>query len=64
MVNADPNNYRARAGLGSVLRDRGDLVGAERELRTALKIAPDYRYAQEALANLPPTSARTKKQDR
>jgi tetratricopeptide (TPR) repeat protein len=53
VLNADPNSYRAHVGLGCVLRDGGDLVGAERELRTALEIAPDYRYAQETLARLP-----------
>jgi hypothetical protein len=40
--------YLLFTSLGYLLPDRGDLVGAERELRAALKIAPNYRNAREA----------------
>lgn len=38
------------AQLGVVLREQGDFLGAERELRTAIGLDPHYTYAAQRLA--------------
>ncbi|HEY0994901.1 MAG TPA: multiheme c-type cytochrome [Gemmatimonadaceae bacterium] len=42
----------SRVALGAFLAMRGDLAGAERELREALRIAPGYETAQVTLARV------------
>lgn len=51
-VGAVPDSPIARSGLASALSQRGDLDGAERELREALRLRPDLAVAARNLAFL------------
>ena len=44
-----PRNFEAYSNLGSILRRRGDLDGAEAAFRKALSINPDYERAHSNL---------------
>lgn len=51
-IQLDPNLWEARYDLGVVLATAGDLGGAEAELGTAAKLAPDVPDAGVALAEV------------
>ncbi len=51
-VETSPMSAKAHNNLGNLLLDKGDLVGAERELRSALKIYPDYSVALSNLGTI------------
>jgi len=51
-IQVDPNLWEARYDLGVVLANAGDLGGAEGELGTAAKLAPDWPDAAVALAEV------------
>lgn len=47
-----PNMANAHANLGHLYRDNGHLANAERELRTAVALKPDYPYALYQLGSV------------
>jgi tetratricopeptide (TPR) repeat protein len=49
VLKQDPNQYKMHFIIGDILLDRGDREGAIQYLSKALKIAPDFRKAQESL---------------
>ncbi|MGO9835701.1 MAG: tetratricopeptide repeat protein [Polyangiaceae bacterium] len=51
-IQVDSNLWEARYDLGVVLANAGDLAGAEEQLGTAAKIAPDWPDAAVALAEV------------
>jgi tetratricopeptide (TPR) repeat protein len=46
------DNFVANTNLGGALAARGDLAGAEAQLREALRIRPDYRTARVSLGTV------------
>jgi len=48
-LSINPNHYGAWQGLGVAQLQTGDLAGASRSLRTALRISPNDRVAQRCL---------------
>ncbi|HKS06894.1 MAG TPA: tetratricopeptide repeat protein [Gemmatimonadaceae bacterium] len=51
MQRDEPTSFRARYAWGSVLFDRGDLRGGEREWRAAIRIYPNYPNVYADLAH-------------
>jgi Flp pilus assembly protein TadD len=51
-IQVDSNLWEARYDLGVVLANAGDLTGAEEQLGTAAKLAPDWPDAAVALAEV------------
>jgi tetratricopeptide (TPR) repeat protein len=51
MQRDEPTSFRARYAWGSVLFDRGDLRGGEREWKAAIRIYPKYPNVYEDLAH-------------
>jgi Flp pilus assembly protein TadD len=49
IIKQDSNDAGAHNGMGSVYAIRGDLDRAEKEIRTALRLMPDYEAAQDDL---------------
>lgn len=50
-VSVSPNDYRLWLGLGKLREQNGDMQGAEKALRKASELAPNYSQVQWALGN-------------
>ncbi len=57
----NPKNAQAHGSLGIALGERGDLAGAERHLREALRLAPDDSTARDVLDQVVKLRAAAKK---
>lgn len=52
VIQARPDESKARYAMAVILRDAGDVVGADREFREYLRIEPNGAHAEEARGSL------------